>query len=99
MECTVSTEGSDIDITFQNQQNLINGLYCNEESHCSAMDLLSYKCKESEKNKGRTDVHLKGQITDPQTVVFIAQIKFVDLGVGRLLLLASPATDEGSHKQ
>lgn len=85
LECAVNTEGSNIDITFQNQQNLISGLYCNKESHCSAMDLLSYECKESEKSDRRTDECLKGQITDPQTVVFIVQIKFFGFGGGRIV--------------
>lgn len=60
------------------------------------MDLLSYECKESEKNE--RDVHLKGQITDLQTVVFIAQIKVCGFGGGSLLLLSCPETDEGGHK-
>lgn len=79
LECAVNTEGSDTDITFQNQQNLTNGLYCNEE-HCSAMDLFSYESKGSEKNE--RDMHLKDQITDLQTLVFIAQIKVCAFGGG-----------------
>lgn len=52
----------------------------NEESYCSAMDLPSYECKESEKNERRTAACLKGRITDFQTVVFISQIKVLGFG-------------------
>lgn len=94
LECTVNTEGSETDITFQNQQNLTSGLYCNEESHCKAMDLLSYECKESEKKE--RDEHLKGHITDLQTVVFIAQIKVCGFGVGVCCFYLAPEQLKGA---
>lgn len=47
------------------------------------MDLLSNGCKGSEKNE--RDVCLKGQITDLQIVVFIAQIKVCGFGGGGIV--------------
>lgn len=43
-------------------------------------------------------MHLKSQITDFHTTVFLLEIKVVVVFVFLLLLLSSPETDEGSHK-